>query len=77
MDSPMRGLDEPSRYAIREIGRDPDGNPVSWLVASTGASGLDELIASAAGIGEACEVIDLDDDERVVWTNEHSAHHQK
>ncbi len=73
LDSPMRGLDEPSRYAIREITRDAGGNRVVWLVASTGASGLDDLIASAAGMGGECEVIDLDDDERVVWTNERSA----
>ncbi len=73
MDTPMRGLDEPARYAIREITRDADGNRVVWLVASTGASGLDDLIASAAGMGGDCEVIDLDDGERVVWTNERPA----
>ena len=73
MDGPMRGLDEPSRYAIREITSDADGNRVVELVASTGASGLDDLIASAAGMGGDCEVIDLHNDDCVVWTNERSA----
>ena len=73
LDSPMRGLDEPSRYAMREITRDADGHRGTWLVASTGVSGLDDLIASAASMGGECEVIDLDDGERVVWTNERPA----
>jgi len=73
MDTPMRGLDESARYAIREIARDADGNRVALLVASTGASGLDDLIASAAGMGADCEVIDMDDGECVVWTNERPA----
>ena len=70
MDGPMRGLDEPSRYAIRETTRDPNGNRAVFLLASTGVSGLEDRITSAEGMGGDCEVVDLEDDERVVWTNE-------